>query len=342
MEQRFLGRSGLQVSVIGFGTMTFGGGESGGKFAAIGTTDLAQAKRQVALALDHGVTLFDTADNYADGHAESLLGAALGTRRRDVVIATKAFGRTGPSTHDIGLSRRHLVSACEASLRRLGTDWIDLYQVHNHDGLVPMEETLRALDDLVRAGKVRHIGCSNHFAWQLAKAIGLSARHGLESYVSQQILYSLAYRQAEQELLPAALDHGVGTLVYSPLAQGYLSGKFADAGSEGRLLATRQFAGTDTPHARGIVAELARLAASAGPGRTPSQLALAWLIGRPGISAVIVGARSESQLRENLAAATTTLAAAERTALEAASAIAPWYPRTAQRVFHPERNPPID
>jgi aryl-alcohol dehydrogenase-like predicted oxidoreductase len=221
MEYRRVGTSGLVVSTLALGTMTFGGGDT--KFAAIGGLDGDQAARMVDCAIDHGVTLFDTSDNYAQGASECMLGKALGARRKDHVIASKVFGRTGPGDHDIGLSRRHIIAACEASLRRLGTDWIDLYQIHNHDSLVPVEETLRALDDLVRDGKVRYIGCSNHFAWQVLKALGISERMGLERFVSQQILYSLVYRHAEHELIPAAVDQGLGTLVYSPLAQGYLT-----------------------------------------------------------------------------------------------------------------------
>ena len=339
MEQRFLGSSGLQVSVIGFGAMTFGGGE--GKFAAIGNAGEEDAARLVAIAFERGVTLFDTSDNYAEGRSETLLGKSLGSRRNQVVLATKAFGRTGPGAHDIGLSRRHLVEACEASLRRLGTDWIDLYQVHNADSLVPMEETLRALDDLVRAGKVRYIGCSNHYAWQLAKALGLSALNGFNRYISQQVLYSLIYRHAEHELIPVALDQQVGSLIYSPLAQGYLTGKFADGASGGRLSATSQLAGVDTDKARGIVSALLDLSREGSSPRTPGQLALRWLINRPGVTSVIVGARSEAQLIENLGTADIALATEETARLDKASALAPWYPRTAQRVFHPERNPPV-
>jgi aryl-alcohol dehydrogenase-like predicted oxidoreductase len=339
VEQRFLGRSGLQVSVLAFGAMTFGDGQ--GKFGAIGATGEAAAQRQVDTALDLGVTLFDTSDNYSDGRSEEILGKALGKKRRDVVLATKAFGRTGPGAHDIGLSRRHLVEACDNSLRRLGTEWIDLYQVHNFDSLVPLEETLAALDDLVQAGKVRYIGCSNHFAWQLTKALGTSARLGLTRYVSQQILYSLIYRQAEQELIPAAVDQQVGSLIYSPLAQGYLTGKFAEAQPEGRLLATRQLDGVDTGQARAIVEVLQEIVRQGDSPRTPGQLALKWLLGRPGVSSLIIGARTEAQLIDNLKAADAPLSAAETERLEAVSATPPWYPRTAQRVFHRERNPPL-
>lgn len=338
MERRFVGGSGLQASVIGFGTMTFGGQCK--KFEKIGNTAEAEAKRVVDIAIERGVTLFDTSDNYSGGQSEVLLGKALGAKRDRVVIATKVFGRSGPAEHDIGLSRRHIVEACDASLSRLGTDWIDLYQVHNYDSLVPVEETLRALDDLVKAGKVRYIGCSNHFAWQLTKALGISDRLGLERYVSQQILYSLIYRQSEHDLLPAAIDSGVGSLIYSPLAQGYLSGKFSRPDARGRLIATHQLAGVDTRQAGAIVSALTEIAESREDGRTThAQLALRWVIDRPGVTSVIVGARNEAQLLDNLWAAETELSKAESESLNSASAMAPWYPATAQRVFHPERNP---
>lgn len=224
MEMRFLGASGLHVSVLGFGTMTLGDGK--GRFAGIGNTSGEDARRQIDICLDAGVNLFDSADVYSAGRSEQVLGEALSTRRKDVVIATKAFGRTGHAVHDIGLSRRHLIDACETSLRNLGTDWIDLYQVHSFDGLVPVEETLRALDDLAASGKVRYLGCSNHAAWQLAKALGVSERRGWQRYVGQQIQYSLLVRDAEREMLPCGIDQGVGALVWGPLAEGYLSGKF--------------------------------------------------------------------------------------------------------------------
>jgi aryl-alcohol dehydrogenase-like predicted oxidoreductase len=337
VEQRFLGASGLQVSAIGLGTMTFGSGT--GRFGAIGSTHGDEAQRLVDFAIDRGVTLFDTSDNYSGGDSEIVLGQALGAKRSRIVVATKAFGRTGPGEHDIGLSRRHLIAACEDSLRRLGTDWIDLYQVHNYDSLVPAEETLRALEDLIRAGKVRYIGCSNHYAWQLAKALGLSALMGLNRYVSQQILYSLLYRQAEHELLPAALDHGVGSLIYSPLAQGYLTGKFARKGANGRLLESDQLPGADTKQARVIVETLVEIGSEGGNPRSPGQLALKWLLDRPGVTSLIVGARNETQLADNLTACITALSPQESERLDAVSAAAPFYPQTAQRVFHRERNP---
>lgn len=337
MEQRRLGKSDLTVSTIGLGTMTFGG--EGEKYAAIGNSSAKEASRLVDIAIERGVTLFDTSDNYSRGESETLLGKALGSKRRQVVLTSKVFGRTGRGEHDIGLSRRHILEACEASLRRLGTDWIDLYQAHNHDSLVPMEETLHALDDLVRAGKVRYVGCSNHFAWQVMKALGISARLGLASYVSQQILYSLVYRQAEHDLIPMAEDAGIGSLIYSPLAQGYLTGKFTDKNADGRLVATRQLAGVDTDQASRIVATLQDIAGERDMETNPARLALRWLIDRPGVTSVIIGARNEAQLRDNLEAVEETLSTDETANLDEASAMAPWYPATAQRVFHPERNP---
>src|SRR3954452_16629968 len=223
MDYRQLGRSGLRVSALTLGTMTFGGA---GKFASVGTTSADDAKRQVDMAIDAGVNMIDTADVYSDGASEEIVGKAVAGRRDDLLIATKARMTMGEGPNDAGLSRHHLTRACEASLRRLGTDYIDLYQVHEWDGQTPMEETLRALDDLVRAGKVRYIGCSNFAGWQLAKALGISERLTLERYVSQQIFYSLQSRDAEYELVPAGLDGGVGILVWSPLAGGLMSGKY--------------------------------------------------------------------------------------------------------------------
>ena len=322
--------------MLGFGLMTLGDGS--GAFGAIGSTGSGDAARQVAIAIDAGVNLFDTSDNYSEGQSEQILGDVLGARRKDVLIATKVFGRTGPGDHDIGLSRRHLVSACDASLRRLKTDWIDLYQVHNFDSLVPLEETLRTLDDLVRCGKVRYVGCSNHFAWQLTKALGVSDRIALERYISQQIQYSLIVRDAEVELLPAGIDQGVGTLVYSPLAQGYLAGKYGGDAPSGRLAGRGYLRLIDDERGKAILAALRDIAA-AHEGATPSQVALNWLLQRPGVTSVIFGARAEAQLVDNLGAAQWRLSSEEMEELEQVSAIAKGYPRSARDVFHPERNP---
>lgn len=339
MEKRFLGRSGLEVSAFSFGVMTFGSGE--GPFASIGSTGADDAGRQVDIALECGVTLFDTSDNYSQGLSEQMLSHALGDRRNHALIATKVFGRTGGGERDIGLSRKHITNACEASLKRLGTDRIDLYQVHNFDSLVPMEETLRALDDLVRAGKVRYIGCSNHFAWQMTSALCLSERRGLAPYVSQQIQYSLLVRDAEMELLPAAVAHGAGSLIYSPLAQGYLSGKHrAGAQANTRLgHSTRQFHAFDGLRGRAIVETLIEIATSRSV--SASQVALNWVRTRAGVTSVIIGARSEAQLLDNLAAADWNLTVDEVQRLDSVSATPLTYPAIAQQIFHSERNPSL-
>src|SRR5829696_5363043 len=224
MDYRQLGRSGLRVSSLTLGTMTFGGG---GKFANVGSTDVGGARRQIDMCLDAGVNLIDTADVYSDGLSEEILDRAL--------VATKARMAMGDGPNDAGLSRHHLIRSCEASLRRLGMDHVDLYQVHEWDGVTPMEETLGALDDLVRAGKVRYAGCSNFSGWQMSKALGVADRLGLERYVSQQVYYSLQARDAEYEIVPACIDQGVGILVWSPLAGGLLSGKYrrGEQGPEG-------------------------------------------------------------------------------------------------------------
>ncbi|MDX2276900.1 MAG: aldo/keto reductase [Hyphomonadaceae bacterium] len=338
MEKRVLGMNGPEISVLSFGLMTFSEGDSA--FAAIGDTHGQGAERQVAIALEAGVNLFDTSDNYSGGQSEMILAHALGKRRKDVLIATKAFGRTGPGEHDIGLSRTHLIAACEASLKRLNTDRIDLYQVHNFDSLTPLEETLRALDDLVRTGKVRFIGCSNHFAWQTVKALGLSERLSLAPYISQQVQYSLLVRDVEEEILPAGVDAGLGALIYSPLAQGYLTGKFSRGEAEGARLIDRDHLRIfDTEQARRILETVQTIAAA--HQATPGQIALRWVMQRRGVTSVIFGARTEAQLRDNLGAAAIDLSQAEMTELERISQPARRYPRLAQDVFHPERNPPL-
>src|SRR3954467_11490084 len=212
MEYRQLGRSGLRVSALTMGTMTFGGQ---GVFGNVGTTDTDEARRQVDMCLDAGVNLIDTADVYSTGRSEEIVGAAVAGRRDDVLLATKVRMPMGPGPNDAGLSRHHIVSGCEASLRRLGTDHIDLYQVHEWDGVTPLEETLEALSALVAAGKVRYVGVSNFTGWQLLKTLGVATRHHLPRFVSQQIYYSLQARDAEYELIPAAVDQGLGVLVWS-------------------------------------------------------------------------------------------------------------------------------
>ena len=336
MENRFLGNSGLQLPVFGFGCMTFSDGV--GNFAAIGSTSGAGAGRLVDICIEHGVDFFDTADAYAGGRSEEILGEALGSRRGAVTVATKAFFRVGKGAHDGGLSRRHLIEACEASLRRLGTDWIDLYQVHNFDALTPLEETLRALDDLVRSGKVRYIGCSNHAGWQLAKAQGIARYEGLTGWIGQQIQYSLVAREVEEELLACGPDLGVGALIWSPLAGGFLSGKFRDQ-AEGRLALTGALANFDNQRCRDILAAIDAVVAGRDNAVSHTQVALNWVRARRGVSSVLIGARTESQLLDNLGAATWSRSAEEIESLDRASEIPLRYPVSTQYTYGAERNP---
>jgi aryl-alcohol dehydrogenase-like predicted oxidoreductase len=336
MEYRLLGRTGLKVSTLSFGAMTFGGA---GMFAGVGQTQGDDARRQIDMCLEAGVNLFDTADMYSAGQSEEVLAQALGSRRKSVLIATKAYGATGPGENDKGASRHHLIEACEASLRRLKSDYIDLYQIHNLDSLTPHEETLRALDDLVRAGKVRYIGSSNFSAWQKMKALFAAERQGLERYVSQQIQYSLLWRDVEDELLPLGVDQGVGALIWSPLASGYLSGKFRGEGpSEKNRLSGSRLAAVDDARARRILEALDAVVAGR-PGVTVSQTALNWVARKAGVSSVIIGARSDEQLADNLAAATWSLTDAEIAKLDEASAQPARYPYSHHRTFGGDRNP---
>jgi len=327
MEHRNLGRSGLRVPVLSLGTMTFGGR---GNFAAVGDTDAAGAARQIDMALDAGANLVDTADVYSAGLSEEIIGEVLDAagRRDRVLLATKARMPMGDGANDAGLSRHHLIAACEASLRRLRADHIDLFQVHEWDGVTPLEETLSALDDLVRAGKVRYVGCSNYTGWQLMKALGISERHGFERFVSQQIHYSLQAREAEYEIVPAGLDQGVGIMVWSPLGGGLLSGKYrrGEQGPEG----ARQLTDWNEPPVRDpdalhdVVDALVEIAD--GRGVSAAQVAIAWLLGRPGVATVVIGARTDEQLADNLAAADLELSADERARLDAVSAPPLIYP----------------
>jgi aryl-alcohol dehydrogenase-like predicted oxidoreductase len=295
MEYRLLGRSGLKVSTVAMGTMTFGGV---GWAKKVGSLGVPEAKRLVDLCLDAGVNLIDTADVYSGGVCEEIIGEILGGKRKDgVLLATKARFRMGKGPNDIGSSRQHLIAACEASLRRMKTDVIDLYQLHEWDGQTPLEETMEALDTLVRDGKVRYIGCSNFSGWHIMKALGASEKDKRQRFVSQQIHYTLEAREAEYELLPVSIDQGLGVLVWSPLAGGLLSGKHRrdQAAPEG----TRQFAGWKEP-----------------PIRDENRLwnivdTLAWLIGRKAVTAVVIGGRTEAQFKDNLAAADLKLTAEE-------------------------------
>jgi aryl-alcohol dehydrogenase-like predicted oxidoreductase len=325
MQYRQLGKSGLRVSVLALGTMTLGGR---GNFSKTGSGGVADARRQIDLSMDAGVNLIDTADVYSQGESERILGEALEGRRERLLLATKARFRMGDGPNDAGLSRLHLIEACEASLKRLRTDHIDIYQVHQWDGQTPLDETLEALDSLLRAGKVRYLGCSNYSGWHLMKALGVSDRAGSARFVSQQIHYSLQAREAEYELVPITLDQGVGILVWSPIAGGLLSGKYrrGKPTPEG----TRHFNNWGEPPIRDearlydIIEVLVAVAEARGV--SAAQVALAWLLGRPGVTSLIVGARTEQQLADNLGAASLTLTAEERARLDTVSAPPLLYP----------------
>lgn len=324
MEYRLLGRSGLKVSTLTVGTMTFGGK---GWAKTVGDLGANEAKKLVDMSLDAGVNLIDTADVYSQGVSEEIVGEILGKRRNGVLLATKARFPMGDGPNDAGSSRYHLVRACEASLKRLKTDVIDLYQLHEWDGLTPLEETMEALDMLVRQGKVRYIGCSNFSGWHIMKALGVSAADHRQRFVSQQIHYTLESRDAEYELLPISIDQGLGVLVWSPLAGGLLSGKHRrDKTAEG----SRQLAGWDEPPIRDedrlwdIVDTLVDIAESRNV--SAAQIALAWLIGRKGITSVIIGGRTKVQFKDNLASADLVLTDEERERLDSVSLPPVLYP----------------
>ncbi len=324
MEYRQLGRSGLKVSALTLGTMTFGGR---GMFAKAGSTDVDGARRLIDIAVEAGVNMLDTANVYSQGLSEEIVGEALGDKRDAVLIATKARFPTGDGPNDRGLSRWHLIRACEASLKRLRTDRIDLYFAHEWDGQTPLEETLEAYDTLVRSGKVRYLGCSNFSAWHLMKALGMSERLGYQRFVSQQIHYSLQAREAEYELVPVALDQGVGILVWSPIAGGLLSGKYrrGQQPAEGRHLSDwGEPPVRDEDQLYDIIDALVEIAESRGV--SAAQVALAWLLGRPGVTSLVIGARNEDQLHDNIAAAELTLGDDERARLDKASAPPLLYP----------------
>ena len=302
MEYRLLGRSGFSVPALSFGTATFGGGND--FFRAWGASDVKEATRLIDVSLDAGLTMFDSADAYSAGLAEEILGQAIKGRRDKVLISTKATFRMGPTPNNLGSSRHHLIAACEASLKRLGTDYIDLWQMHGFDAKTPIEETVRALDDLVSAGKVRYIGCSNYSGWHLMKALAIADRYGWPRFVAHQAYYSLIGRDYEWELMPLGIEEGVGGVIWSPLAGGKLTGKFSRGRPipEGTRIAQIGAMGPQVPDEQlyAIVDVLDALAKETG--RTISQVALNWVLSRPTISTVVVGARNEAQLKENLGA----------------------------------------
>jgi aryl-alcohol dehydrogenase-like predicted oxidoreductase len=339
MDYRQLGRSGLKVPALSLGTGTFGGGTD--FFKAWGTLDVKGATRLVDVALDAGANLFDSADVYSKGLAEEILGRAVAGRRDKVLISTKNSFRMGPGPNDIGSSRHRLIGACEASLRRLGTDYIDLYQLHGFDAITPIDETLRALDDLVRAGKVRYIGCSNFSGWHLMKSLATADRYGWTRYVAHQAYYSLIGREYEWELMPLGLAEGVGAVVWSPLGWGRLTGKLRRDQPKpevSRLPGTISSAPpVSDEHLFRVVDAIDAIAAETG--KTVPQIAINWLLQRPTVSTVILGARNEAQLVDNLGAVGWSLSPDQVKRLDEASAVTPAYPYWHQRQTIGERNP---
>ncbi|HEX4007321.1 MAG TPA: aldo/keto reductase [Acidobacteriaceae bacterium] len=339
MEYRLLGRSGLRVSALSFGAATFGGGNE--FFKAWGETGVEEAQRMVGLCIDAGINLFDTANGYSNGLAEEILGKALKGKRDQVLISTKSFFPMGEGPNDLGSSRLHILEQVDASLRRLGTDHIDIYHMHGFDALTPVEETLDTLNTLVHAGKIRYIACSNFSGWHLMKSLAASERHGWARYVAHQVYYSLVGREYEWELMPLALDQGVGALVWSPLGWGRLTGKLRRGQpipEVSRLHKTAE-AGpqVEEEYLYRVVDAIDEVAKETG--KTVPQIALNWLLQRPSISSVIVGARNEEQLKQNLLAAGWNLTTGQVAKLDAASSVTPIYPYWHQRIVL-QRNPP--
>lgn len=341
MEYRQLGGAGLKVPVLTFGTATFGGGND--FFKTWGSTQTAEATRLVDLCVDAGVNFFDCADTYSDGLAEEILGKAVKGKRGKVLISTKGTFPMGSGPNDIGSSRYHIIEACEASLRRLNADYIDVYHMHGFDGNTPVEETLRTLDDLTQSGKVRYIACSNFSGWHLMKSLAVSDRYGWNRYVAHQVYYSLASREYESELMPLGLDQKVGALVWSPLAAGLLSGKFRRNQPVPKGSRVAQ-GGSPVPSSvipdellYNVIDALDEI--SGETGRSIAQVSLNWLLQRPTVSSLVIGARTEEQLKENLASAGWALTIEQIKKLDAASETQPTYPYWHQ-LMKPGLNPP--
>ena len=339
MEYRLLGGSGFRVPALSFGTGTFGG--TGDFFKAWGSSDVTEATRLVDICLDAGLTMFDSADVYSGGAAEEILGKAIAGRRDKVLISTKGGFRTGPGPNGTGSSRFHLIETVNNSLRRLGTDYIDLYQLHSFDALTPVEETLQTLDTLVKAGKIRYIGCSNFSGWHLMKSLAVSEKYGLTRYVAHQAYYSLIGRDYEWELMPLALDQKVGAVVWSPLGWGRLTGKIrrGQPVPETSRLQSKTVVDSGPPVADEYVYTVvdALDVVAAETGKTVPQVALNWLLQRPTVATVVVGARNEEQLRQNLGAVGWNLTGEQVAKLDAASAVNLAYPYWHQHGF--DRNP---
>lgn len=341
MEYRLLGGAGLKVPALSFGAATFGG--SNEFFRAWGSADVAEARRLVDICLDAGVNLFDTADIYSAGLSEDILGKAIEGKRNHLLISTKATFKMGDGPNDVGSSRYHLLNAVEASLRRLGTDYIDIYTLHGFDALTPVEEALRTLDDLVRAGKVRYIACSNFSGWHLMKSLAVSDKYGWTRYVAHQAYYSLVGREYEWELMPLALDQHLGTIVWSPLGWGRLTGKIRrnqPLPATSRLHQTaEQGPQVSEEYLYTVVDALDQVAEETG--KTVPQVALNWLLQRPTVSSVIIGARNEQQLRQNLEATGWNLTPEQVAKLDSASDVLPAYPYWHQRQFASRNPPPV-
>jgi aryl-alcohol dehydrogenase-like predicted oxidoreductase len=341
MDFRQLGASGFKVPVLSLGTGTFGGG--GELFKAWGSTDVAEARRLVDICLEAGLNMFDSADIYSQGMAEEILGEAIKGRRDQVILSTKGTFRAGQGPNDVGSSRYHITRQVERSLKRLQTDVIDLYQLHGFDAMTPIEEVVGTLDGLVRAGKIRYIGCSNFSGWHLMKSLAYADRHGLARYVAHQAYYSLVGRDYEWELMPLALDQKVSAVVWSPLGWGRLTGKIRRGQPlpETTRLQSKKNREVGPPvsdeHVYKIIEAIDTIAAETG--KSVPQIALNWLLQRPSIATIIIGARNEEQLRQNLGAVGWNLTEAQVAALDAASAVTPAYPYWHQRGFA-ERNPP--
>ncbi len=326
MKYRYLGKSGLVVSELCFGAMSFG---SQGSWKSVGALEQNAAQRVVDIAFEGGINFFDTADVYSYGQSEEILGKALKGKRSQVVLATKVRGRMSPEVNDAGLSRRHIIQSCENSLRRLGTDWIDLYIVHSFDFRTPLEETLSTLNDLVHQGKVRYLGCSNFFAWQLMKALAISEKHDFEKFVSLQAYYSLIARDVEIELVPLCEDQGLGLTPWSPLSGGFLTGKYP-RGSRGPQDARRSkedqnFLQFDEDRAYRILDEVQRIAKERGV--SAAQVSLNYLLRKPAVSSVLIGATKPEQVVDNLKTVEWELTTEEIKALDSVSEPPRVYPK---------------
>ncbi|MDT3405448.1 aldo/keto reductase [Mucilaginibacter terrae] len=342
MEYRQLGNSGLRVPVLSFGTATFGGGND--FFKAWGSTQVDEATRMVNLCMDAGVNLFDTSNAYSSGAAEEILGKAVSSIRDQVLISTKATFPTGGGSNDYGSSRIHLIKACEDSLKRLGTDYIDIYHMHGFDANTPIYETLKALETLVESGKVRYIACSNFSGWHLMKSLSISERHGWSKYIAHQAYYSLLNRDCEWELMPLGIEEQIGTIVWSPLASGKLSGKYRrgqEAPKDSRVAQGGnpvKGISADDERLYNIVDVLDELVEETG--KTPAQISLNWLLQRPTVANIIIGARNEEQLKQNLEAVGWNLTTEQVKRLDKVSEVLPAYPYWHQRQFSMLKNDP--